>query len=262
MSHCLQAADAYLNLVKVKWSSSSQKDVLGWVFNLMGDSFILFGWGEPNNIADIFIYVRWDFDQTIMDQLAYRKVGKVVALLGLLLESDKQTVKKRNLSGSKSNWLSASCFCQWRRQWQAIPVLLPGKSHGRRSLVGCSPWGREESDTTERLHFHFSLSCIGEGNGNPLQCSCLENPRDGEAWWAAVYGVTQSRTRLKQLSSSSSSFCRIWETFDCSGYCLVWSISQLKFTETAQLDQYIHLSRSNPFKLEPSVCLFALKIVA
>ena len=56
---------------------------------------------------------------------------------------------------------------------------------------------------TERLHFHFSLSCIGEGNGNPLQCSCLENPRDGEAWWAAVYGVAQSQTRLKRLSSSS-----------------------------------------------------------
>jgi len=81
---------------------------------------------------------------------------------------------------------------------------LPGKSHGRKSLVGCSPWGLEELDTTERLHFHFSLSCIGGGNGNPLQCSCLENPRDGGAWWAAVYGVTQSRTLLKRLSSSSS----------------------------------------------------------
>ena len=69
--------------------------------------------------------------------------------------------------------------------------------------MGCSPWGRKESDTTERLHFHFSLSCIGEGNGNPLQCSCLENPRDGGAWWAAVYGVAQSQTRLKRLSSSS-----------------------------------------------------------
>ena len=85
------------------------------------------------------------------------------------------------------------------------PVLLPGKSHGRRSLEGCSPWGRWRSDMTERLHFHFSLSCIGEGNGNLLQCSCLENPRDGGAWWAAVYGVAQSRTRLKWLSSSSSS---------------------------------------------------------
>ena len=84
------------------------------------------------------------------------------------------------------------------------PVLLPGKSHGQRSLVGCSPWGCEESDTTERLHFHFSLSRIGEGHGNPPQCSCLENPRDGGAWWAAVYGVAQSRTRLKQLNNSSS----------------------------------------------------------
>ena len=70
--------------------------------------------------------------------------------------------------------------------------------------MGCSPWGCYKSDTTERLHFHFSLSCNGEGNGTPLQCSCLENPRDGRAWWAAVYGVAQSRTRLKRLSSSSS----------------------------------------------------------
>ena len=91
------------------------------------------------------------------------------------------------------------------------PVLLPGKSHGQRSLVGCSPWGRKESDTTEQLHFDFSLSCIGEGNGNPLQCSCLVNPRDGGAWWAAISGVAQSWTRLKWLSSSSSS--RLW---DCS----------------------------------------------
>ena len=83
------------------------------------------------------------------------------------------------------------------------PVLSPGKSLGWRSLVGCSPWDRIESDTTERLHFHFSLACTGEGNGNPVQCSGLENPRDGGAWWAAVYGVTQSRTRLKRLSSSS-----------------------------------------------------------
>ena len=91
-----------------------------------------------------------------------------------------------------------------RRQWQPTPVLLPGKSQGWRSLVSCSPFGREESDTTEQLHFHFSLSCIEEGNGSPLQCSCLKNPRDGGAWWAALYGVAQSRTRLKRLSSSSS----------------------------------------------------------
>ena len=104
-----------------------------------------------------------------------------------------------------SSWLNhVSLGIWWRRQWHPTPVLLPGESHGWRSLVGYSPWGHKESDTTERLHFHFSLSCIGEGNGNPLQCSCLENPRDGGAWWAAVYGVAQSRTRLKQLSSSSS----------------------------------------------------------
>ena len=72
--------------------------------------------------------------------------------------------------------------------------------------MGCSPWGCCKSNTTEQLHFHFSLSCIGEGNGNPLQCSCLENPRDSEAWWAAIYGVAQSWTRLKRLSSSSSNF--------------------------------------------------------
>ena len=97
--------------------------------------------------------------------------------------------------------------CEWRRRWHPTPVLLPGKSHGRRSLVGCSPWGHEELDKTERLHFHFSLACTGEGNSNPLPCSCLENPRDGRAWWAAIYGVAQSRTRLKQLGSSNSLPC-------------------------------------------------------
>ena len=87
-----------------------------------------------------------------------------------------------------------------RRQWHSTPVLLSGKSHGQRSLVGCNPWG-----TTERLHFHFSFSCIGEGNGNPLQCSWLGESQGRGAWWAAVYGVAQSRTRVKRLSSSSSS---------------------------------------------------------
>ena len=105
---------------------------------------------------------------------------------------------------TKAHIVEAMVFPQLfrKRQWQPTPVLLPGKSHGRRSLVGCNPWDRQESDTTERLHFHFTLSCIGEGNGNPLQCSCLENPRDGGAWWAAAYGVTQSQTRLKELSTS------------------------------------------------------------
>ena len=74
------------------------------------------------------------------------------------------------------DFLVEAILTRWRRQWQPTPVLLPGKSHGWRS-----PWGLEESDTTERLHFNFSLSFIGEGNGNPLQCSCLENPREGGA---------------------------------------------------------------------------------
>ena len=99
----------------------------------------------------------------------------------------------KNWTRLRDRTVTKTGFMQ-RRQWYPTPVLLPGKSHGWRSLVGCSPWGSEESDTTEQLQFHFSLSCIGEGNGNPLQCSCPENPRDGGAWWAAVYGVTQSQT--------------------------------------------------------------------
>ena len=83
----------------------------------------------------------------------------------------------------------------WRRKWQPTPVLLPEKSHGWKSLVGYSPWGRKESDTTEQLHF-LSIVSFGEGNGYPLQCFCLENPMDGGAWWAAVYGGAKSRTRL------------------------------------------------------------------
>ena len=95
--------------------------------------------------------------------------------------------------------------------WVGEKAMTPHSS----TLAWKIPWMEEpgrlqsmgslESDMTERLHFHFSPSCIGEGNGNPLQCSCLENPRDGGAWWAAVYGAAQSRTRLKRLSSSSSS---------------------------------------------------------
>ena len=96
-----------------------------------------------------------------------------------------------------SDLAAAAAAGSSRRRWHPTPGLLPGKSHGRRSLVGCSPWGREESDATERLHFPFSLSCIGEGDGNPLQSSCLETPKDRGALWAAVYGATQSRTRLK-----------------------------------------------------------------
>ena len=117
-------------------------------------------------------------------------------------------------SWGSANKLSNILTPARRRQWHSTPVLLPGKSHGRGSLVGCSLWGCEELDTTERLHFHVPLSCIGEGNGNPLQCSCLENPSDGGAWWVAIYGVAQSRTRLKrqqqqqQCWASQILFCK------------------------------------------------------
>ena len=113
------------------------------------------------------------------------------------------------------------------RQWHPTPVLLPGKSHGWRSLVGCSSWGHEESDMTEQLHFHFSLSCIGEGDDNPPQCSGLENPTDRGTWWAAIYGVAQSRTRLKRLSSSSSS--NQFTSFLSSYFPLQFSFTLLPF---------------------------------
>ena len=98
--------------------------------------------------------------------------------------------------------LKVSMVDVWRRKWQPTPVFLPRESRIQKSLVGCCPWGHTGSNTTEGLSMH---ACIGEGNGNPLQCSCLENSRDGGAWWAAIYGVAQSRTRLKRPSSSSSS---------------------------------------------------------
>ena len=108
--------------------------------------------------------------------------------------------EKKGEAHQASNPVNYNRPTSWR-QWHPTPVLLPGKSHGRRSLVGCSPWGREESDTTEWLPFHFSLSCIGGGNGNPLQCSCLENPMDRGAWWAAVHGVAEGRTQLSDFTS-------------------------------------------------------------
>ena len=102
------------------------------------------------------------------------------------------------------SWMMTCLKILFPYWWDSITaVLLLGKSHGQRSLIGCSPWGHwVGQDWATSL----SLLSIGEGNGNPLQCSCLENPRDGEAWWTAVYGVPQSRTWLKWLSSSSSSY--------------------------------------------------------
>ena len=104
------------------------------------------------------------------------------------------------LGTTENSHIAVSSRITRSRQWHPTPVLLPGKFHGRSSLVGCSPWGRKESDMTERLHFHFSLSCIGEGNGNPLQSSYLENPMGGGAWWDAVPGVAKSRTRLSDFT--------------------------------------------------------------
>ena len=94
------------------------------------------------------------------------------------------------------------CFSLSCRKWQPTPMFLPGESQGWGSPLGCHLWGRTESDTTEQLHFHFTLSCFGEGNGNPLQCSCLENPRDGGTWPAAVYGVAQSRHDWSDLAAA------------------------------------------------------------
>ena len=104
-------------------------------------------------------------------------------------------IAPRRVGHDSATSLSLFTFMHWRRKWQPTPLFLPGESHGRRSLVGCSPWGRTELDTTEATQQQQQQGLIiGEGNGNPLQCSCLENPRDRGAWWAAVYGVTQSRT--------------------------------------------------------------------
>ena len=152
------------------------------------------------------------------DCVDHNKLWKILKEMGI---PDHLICLLRNLcAGQEATVRTGHGTTDWfqiARQWHPTPVLLPGKSHGQRSLVGCIPWGRWGSDTTERLPFHFSLSCIGEGNGNPLQCSCLENSRDGEAWWAAVYGVAQSRTRLKWLSSSSKAYLTSlqstsWET--------------------------------------------------
>ena len=104
--------------------------------------------------------------------------------------------------------------------------------------------GSLQSDTTEWLHFHFSLSCIGEGHGKPLQCSCLENPRDGEAWWAAIYGVAQSRTRLKQLSSSSPFTVETWHPAHLATGPCDWCVHD--WTQEPVLSLQLHLSTTTP----------------
>ena len=126
-------------------------------------------------------------------------------------------------------------------QWQPIPVLLPGKSHGWRSLVGCSPWGRKESDTTEWLHFHFSLSCTGEENGNPLHCSCLENPRDGEPVGLQSMGSQRVGHDWSDLAAAACSF------YSCflESFYHKWMLNFVKgfgIVNKAEIDVFLELS--------------------
>ena len=124
---------------------------------------------EVNAFTALPVKVTWHPTKSVPNL-----IGESVSLLPGKSQTLRylRTQEERNLPKLKAQ--------SGRRQWHPTPVLLPRKSHGRKSLVGCSPWGHSELDTTEGLHFHFSLSCIGEGNGNSLQNSCLENPRDGE----------------------------------------------------------------------------------
>ena len=111
-----------------------------------------------------------------------------------------QSMGSRRVRHIWATSLSLFTIMHWRRNWQPTTVFLPGESCGQRSLVGVCLWIAQSQTWLKRLSMH---ACVGEGNGNPFQCSCLESPRDGGAWWAAVYGVAQSRTRLKPLNSSS-----------------------------------------------------------
>ena len=108
-------------------------------------------------------------------------------------ESRETEREKERERASSNHFTDLISIRPQRRQWHPTPALLPKKSHGRKRLIGCSPGGREESDTTEQLLFHFSLLCVGEGNGNPLQCSCLENPRDGQPGGLPALGSHEVR---------------------------------------------------------------------
>ena len=129
----------------------------------------------------------------------------------------------------------------WRRQWHPTPVLLPGKSHERRSLVGYSPWGCKESDTTERLHFQLFTFMHWRRKWQPTPVGCLENLRDGGAWWAAVYGVAQSRTQLTRLSSSSSSSFRNYSCCYSEGFYFYKNRNQKCRKELQHSDYYMEL---------------------
>ena len=145
------------------------------------------------------------------------------------------------------------------KEWNAICSIMAEKTMALHSsiLAWKIPWTEEpgklqsmgslRANTTERLHFHFSLSCIGEGNGNPFQCSCLENPRDGGAWWAAIYGVTQSRTQLKWLSSSSSSTSTMDGPRECHAE---WSKSDREGEISHDIPYMWALKRSDTMNLQ------------
>ena len=142
--------------------------------------------GALHSDAYIFPFLLC-FSLLFFSQLFVRPPQTAILLffsMGMVLIPVSCTMSRTSIHSSSDTLI----YIYKRRQWHPTPVLLPGNSHGRRSLVGYSPWGRQESDMTERLYFHFSLSCIGEGNGNPLQCSCLENPRDGGACWLPSMG--------------------------------------------------------------------------
>ena len=126
--------------------------------------------------AVVFPVVMYGWDSWTIKKAEHQRINAFELWCWRRLFRVPWTARRSNQSILKE--ISSDYSLGWRRQWQPTPVLLPGKSHGRRSLAGCSPWGCEEADTTERIHFHFSLSCIGERNDNSLQYSCLENPRD------------------------------------------------------------------------------------
>ena len=139
------------------------------------------GWGRRLGRGDITLFTReeylqqgllsLDFTLTLtVDKLLYPDINYILIPLRVKINMPLRIITEKAM-------VTHSSTLAWKIPWTEEPV-------------GCSPWGCEELDTTERLHFHFSLSCFGEGNGNPLQCSCLENPRDRGAWWAAVYGVS------------------------------------------------------------------------
>ena len=130
-------------------------------------------------------------------------LGRPLLLLPPIAPSIRVFSNESTLRIAQNNYKTHVNTVRWKSQWHPTPVLLPGKSHRWRSLVGYSPWGRTESDTTERLHFHFSLSCTREGNGNPLQCSCLENPRDGGAWSMGSHRVGHNWSDLAAAAANT-----------------------------------------------------------